>query len=117
MVVTIIVQKIGGNLMNVLIAIDSFKGSISSIKASEAIAAGVFEVFPEAQVTRLPLADGGEGTVEAFVHASNGQWIEKEVQGPLKEKVLATYGISDDGKTAFIEVAAAWGFHYYGWTN
>ncbi|MHA6252470.1 glycerate kinase [Oceanobacillus sp. CAU 1775] len=95
--------------MKVLIAIDSFKGSISSIKGSEAISQGILSVFPDANITSLPLADGGEGTVDALIEASGGTRITKEVQGPLHKKVNATYGISSDGKTAFIEVAAACG--------
>ncbi|MGK7377389.1 glycerate kinase [Planococcus sp. 1R117A] len=95
--------------MKVLIAIDSFKGSISSIEGSEAISAGIKEVYPQAQIVTLPLADGGEGTVEALIRATDGNLVEKEVMGPLKEKVTAVYGILGDGKTAVIETAAACG--------
>lgn len=95
--------------MKVLIAIDSFKGSISSVEGSKAISLGIKEIFPDAEIVTLPLADGGEGTVEALVKATNGQWMTKEVTGPLKEKVDAMYGILGDGKTAVIEVAAACG--------
>ncbi|MRG84974.1 glycerate kinase [Salinibacillus xinjiangensis] len=95
--------------MKVLIAMDSFKGSISSIEGSKAISQGIHEVYPAAETVTLPLADGGEGTVEALVHATSGQWIEKSVTGPLGEPVEALYGISGDGKTAIIEVAAACG--------
>ncbi|ASK64074.1 glycerate kinase [Virgibacillus phasianinus] len=95
--------------MKVLISIDSFKGSISSIKGSEAIASGIQEVYKDAEITTLPLADGGEGTVEALVHALSGKRVEKVVTGPLHEKVNATYGIANDGKTAMIEVATACG--------
>nr|WP_050182108.1 glycerate kinase [Domibacillus robiginosus] len=95
--------------MKVLIAIDSFKGSISSIKGSEAISLGIKDIYPEAEVLTLPLADGGEGTVEALVQATGGKLVEKEVVGPLKETARAIYGILGDGKTAVIEVAAACG--------
>ncbi|MDN7247109.1 glycerate kinase [Planococcus shenhongbingii] len=95
--------------MKVLIAMDSFKGSISSIEGSKAISAGIKEVYPEAQIVTLPLADGGEGTVEALIRATDGNVVEKEVMGPLKEKVTAVYGILGDGKTAIIETAAACG--------
>lgn len=95
--------------MKVLIAIDSFKGSISSIEGSEAISLGIKEVYPEADIVTLPLADGGEGTVDALVQATGGKRVEKEVTGPLKEKVNAAYGILGGGKTAVIEVAAACG--------
>lgn len=96
-------------MMKVLIAIDSFKGSISSIKGSEAISLGIRDIYPEAQIVTLPLADGGEGTVETLVQATNGKLVKKEVIGPLKEKVEAIYGILGDEKTAVIEVAAACG--------
>lgn len=95
--------------MKVLIAIDSFKGSISSINGSNAISSGIKDVFPDAEIKTLPLADGGEGTVEALVHATGGNFIKKEVTGPLIEKVKAVYGILGDNKTAVIEVAAACG--------
>ncbi|MGC4378325.1 glycerate kinase [Fictibacillus sp. Mic-4] len=95
--------------MKILIAIDSFKGSISSIDASEAISLGIWDVDHEAEIVALPLADGGEGTVEALVQATEGQFIHKEVTGPLNEKVDAVYGILGDKKTAVIEAAAACG--------
>lgn len=95
--------------MKILIAIDSFKGSISSTEGSEAIALGISDVYPEAEIVKLPLADGGEGTVEALVQSTKGQFILKEVTGPLNEKVDAVYGILGDGQTAVIEVAAACG--------
>lgn len=95
--------------MKVLITIDSFKGSISSIKGSQAISLGIKDIYPEAEIVTLPLADGGEGTVEALIEATNGKLVKKEVMGPLKEKVNAAYGILGDEKTAVIEVAAACG--------
>ncbi len=99
----------GGAMMKVLIAIDSFKGSISSLKGSEAISLGIQDIYPDANILPLPLADGGEGTVETLVQATGGNLVNKEVMGPLKEKVDAIYGILGDGKTAVIEVAAACG--------
>ncbi|HWO94982.1 MAG TPA: glycerate kinase [Bacillus sp. (in: firmicutes)] len=95
--------------MRILIAIDSFKGSISSIGGSKAISLGIKDIYHDAQIVTVPLADGGEGTVEALVQATDGQLIQKEVTGPLTEKVDAVYGILGDGKTAVIEVAAACG--------
>ncbi|WP_337020414.1 glycerate kinase [Oceanobacillus massiliensis] len=95
--------------MKVLIAIDSFKGSISSSKGSEAISKGIMEIYPDADIIALPLADGGEGTTEALIHATKGRWVEKRVTGPLGENVTAKYGISGDGETAMIEIAAACG--------
>ncbi|MBM7649684.1 glycerate kinase [Bacillus ectoiniformans] len=95
--------------MKVVIAMDSFKGSISSIEANEAVSLGIQDVCPVAEIIQLPLADGGEGMVEALVHATNGRVIKKEVTGPLQKKVESVYGILGDKKTAVIEVAAACG--------
>lgn len=98
--------------MKVLIAIDSFKGSISSVEGSKAIELGVRDVFPYAEIVALPLADGGEGTVEALLHAVGGTLVETNVSGPLSLKRNAQYGILQDGKTAVIEVAEACGLAY-----
>src|SRR5690606_27589624 len=95
--------------MKVLIAMDSFKGSLSSIESSTAIAAGIKEVYPHADIEVLPLADGGGRTVEARVNATAGTLVTIPVTGPLNETVKATYGILGDGKTAVIEVAEACG--------
>ncbi|ASN06684.1 glycerate kinase [Virgibacillus necropolis] len=95
--------------MKVLIAIDSFKESISSIKGSEAISKGIKEVYQDSEIVTLPLADGGEGTVDSLVHATEGQLIKMKVTGPLNEKLEAIYGILGDDKTAVIEVASACG--------
>lgn len=95
--------------MNILIAIDSLKGSLSSMEAGQAIAEGINEVSPASHVNVLPLADGGEGTVEALVTATNGKFVTTTVTGPLYEKIEATYGILGDQQTAVIEIAAACG--------
>ncbi|WP_020617062.1 glycerate kinase [Paenibacillus daejeonensis] len=95
--------------MKVIIAIDSFKGSISSSEGGAAIAEGIKRVYPDAETVVLPLADGGEGTVEALVSGSSGQLRTASVTGPLGEPVDAIYGIMGDGETAVIEVAAACG--------
>ncbi|MEK3935616.1 glycerate kinase [Sporosarcina sp. FSL W7-1349] len=95
--------------MKVLIAVDSFKGSVSSIEASKAIAKGIRNVYLDADIVLLPLADGGEGTVECLVHATSGRMVSQEVTGPLGEKVEAVYGLVEGGRTAVIEVAAACG--------
>ncbi|WP_394121211.1 glycerate kinase [Planococcus donghaensis] len=96
-------------MMKVLIAMDSFKGSLSSIEGSNAIAAGIREVYRDAEIKMLPLADGGEGTVEAVVEAAGGELVTVQVTGPLQKKVTATYGILNNRKTAVIEIAAACG--------
>jgi glycerate 2-kinase len=94
--------------VKVLIAIDSFKGSLTSVDAAQAIALGIKEVYSNADIATFPLADGGEGTVEALVRATNGEFVHKEVTGPLGQQVDAVYGIFGQG-TAVIEVAAACG--------
>ena len=95
--------------MNVFIAIDSFKGSLSSLQAGNAAAEGIRAVFPDAKITISPLADGGEGTVDAVVSATHGRKRTITVTGPLGTPVESTYGILDETKTAVIEMAAAAG--------
>ncbi|WP_455490553.1 glycerate kinase family protein [Granulicatella sp.] len=99
--------------MKVVVAIDSFKGSLSSMEAGQAIAEGVKRVYQHAEVVVRPLADGGEGTVEALVEGMGGVFVTKEVTGPLGENVEAVYGIieskDDLSKTAIIEMSAAAG--------
>jgi len=95
--------------MNILIAPDSFKGSLTAVEAAEAIEQGVRSVLPEAETVRLPLADGGEGTVQALVAATRGRLVTTRVLGPLREPVEATYGILGDDVTGVVEMAAAAG--------
>lgn len=95
--------------MRVVIAPDSFKGSIRAREAAEAIARGVRAVFPCAETLLVPIADGGEGTVDALVAAAGGRVLETQVSGPLGDPVLARWGILADGATAVIEMAAASG--------
>lgn len=95
--------------MKVVIAIDSFKGSISSLNAGAAIQEGIQRVFPDAEVLVRPLADGGEGTVEALALGMNGRIRTVTVTGPLGTPVEAAYGILDASKTAIIEMSAAAG--------
>ncbi|RDU24651.1 glycerate kinase family protein [Anaerosacchariphilus polymeriproducens] len=95
--------------MKVVIAIDSLKGSLSSLEAGNAIRQGIQNVMPEAQICVRPLADGGEGTVEALTLGMNGHIERIEVTGPLGEKVNCDYGILGDGKTAIIEMSGAAG--------
>lgn len=94
--------------MRVLIAPDKFKGCLSAAEAAGAIAEGLEGV----EVDCCPVADGGEGTVEAMVAATGGRWVEREVMGPLPEmRVRARFGVLGDGETAVIEMAAASGLH------
>ncbi|WHY02777.1 glycerate kinase [Neobacillus sp. DY30] len=95
--------------MNILVAMDSLKGSLSSVEANKAIAEGFSAINSDFNIVTVPIADGGEGTVEALVHATNGQFIEKIVTGPLGQPVNARFGILGDKKTAVIEIAEACG--------
>ncbi|OON42056.1 glycerate kinase [Izhakiella australiensis] len=95
--------------MKIVIAPDSFKESLSADKCARTIKAGFLSVFPQAECLCLPVADGGEGTVEALVAATGGTLIHQQVIGPSGKPVAAFYGRSGDGKTAFIEMAAASG--------
>lgn len=95
--------------MNVVIAIDSLKGSLSSLQAGEAVREGVLRACPDAAVCVRPLADGGEGTVEALTLGMGGRLRTVTVTGPLGDPVEARYGISADGKAAVMEMSAAAG--------
>lgn len=95
--------------MKIVIAIDSFKGSLSSLELGNSIERGIKKVYPTAEVFKVPIADGGEGTVESLVEGTGGKFIEVEVSNPLMEKVTAKYGILGNGRTAVIEMAAASG--------
>lgn len=95
--------------MKIVIAPDSYKESLSALEVATAIEQGFSEIFPDAQYVKLPLADGGEGTVEAMVAAAEGRIIHVNVTGPLGEPVNGFYGISADEQSAFIEMAAASG--------
>jgi glycerate kinase len=95
--------------MKIVVAPDSFKGSLTAIEVSVAIEQGIREVFPEAEVIKIPMADGGEGTVQCLVNATGGKILEEKVIGPLGDEVLAFYGILGDRKTAIVEMAAASG--------
>lgn len=94
--------------MKVVIAMDSFKGSVSSLEAGKAVAEGIRRVFPDADTIIKPVADGGEGTVEALVSGLNGRLCEVKVSDPLGRKIAAKYGILHNN-TAVIEMAAASG--------
>ena len=96
-------------MMKVVVAIDSLKGSLSSIEAGEAIKSGVLKVMPEAEVCVRPLADGGEGTVEALALGMGGKLESVEVTGPLGKKVNCVYGILEESKTAIMEMSGAAG--------
>ena len=98
-----------GVTVKILVAVDSLKGSLSSIEANKAIAEGLLQANQHFSVQSLPVADGGEGTVEALVYATGGQFVESVVTGPLGQPVKSRYGILGDKMTAVIEVAEACG--------
>jgi glycerate kinase len=95
--------------VRIVVAPDSFKGSLSAVAVARAMEAGILSVFPAAEVKKVPIADGGEGTVEALVLATGGCVIEEKVTGPLGDTVEANWGLLGDGETAVIEMAAASG--------
>jgi len=98
--------------MRIVIAPDKFKGCLSAREVAAAIAQGIASANPKHEIEQIPMADGGEGTVDALVAATNGRLITQTVTGPLPEiKVPAVFGILGDGKTAVIEMAAASGLH------
>ena len=95
--------------MKIVIAPDSYKESLSALEVASAIERGFREIYPDADYHKLPVADGGEGTVEAMVAATQGRVVEVEVTGPLGDTVQGFYGLSGDEQSAFIEMAAASG--------
>ena len=97
--------------MKIVIAPDSFKESLTALEVAEAIEAGLKKVLPDAEYVKVPMADGGEGTVQSLVDATEGRLISAEVRAPLGNKVTAEFGLSGDGRTAIIEMAAASGLH------
>lgn len=97
--------------MKIVIAPDSFKESLTALEAATAIEIGMKKILPEASFVKVPMADGGEGTVQSLVDATGGKVITKTVTGPLGTPVEAFFGISGDEKTAVIEMAAASGLH------
>lgn len=97
--------------MKIVIAPDSFKESLRAMQVAEAIEQGFRAIYPNAEYIKLPMADGGEGTVESMVAATHGQIIPVTVTGPLGLPVEAFFGLTGDGETAIIEMAAASGLH------
>ncbi len=97
------------NTVKIVIAPDSFKGCLSAAEVAEAIQVGIRAADPDITCEKVPLADGGEGTVDALVHATDGRFVSAVVEGPLGEPVEARFGILGDEETAVIEMAAASG--------
>jgi glycerate kinase len=95
--------------MKIVIAPDSFKDSLSAQGVAQAIASGLGEVWPDAQLVECPMADGGEGTIEAVLAACDGRWMQNQVTGPLGHGVQAQWGWLAETRTAIIEMAMASG--------
>lgn len=95
--------------MKIVVAPDSFKESLRAKEVAEIIEEGIKRVFPQVEVIKVPLADGGEGTIEAILEARGGKFISQEVASPLGERIKAHFGILDDGFTGIVEMAQASG--------
>ncbi len=95
--------------MKIVIAPDSFKENLTSLEVASEIETGLKRVWPDAEYVKVPMADGGEGTVQSLVDATGGQIIKCEVTGPLGDKVQASYGLLGDASIAVIEMAEASG--------
>ena len=96
-------------MKQILLVPDSFKGTLSSSQVCKLMEAQLTRFFPEAHIDSLPVADGGEGSVDAFLTAAGGRKVTKTVTGPFGEPVESFYGILPDGCTAVIEMAACAG--------
>lgn len=97
--------------MKIVIAPDSFKESLTALEVAQAIQTGFVRIFPQAEFELVPMADGGEGTVQSLVDATGGILQKVAVSHPLAGGVQATFGLSGESKTAFIEMAEASGLH------
>ena len=95
--------------MKIVIAPDSFKGSLTALQVAEAMEVGLQRVFPDATIEKVPMADGGEGTVQSLVDATGGEILTAQVMDPLGNTIDAQYGVLGDGVTAVIEMAEASG--------
>ena len=95
--------------MNIVISIDSFKGCMSSMDSGKVLQQAIHDVYPEDHVQVFPLADGGEGTVDAMTQGLHGRIVEVPVTGPLGTRITSLYGFLPDTKTAIIEMADASG--------
>lgn len=95
--------------MKIVLAPDSYKGSLTATEICSAMTKGILRLVPNAEIVAVPMADGGEGTVESLVGGTRGRIITKVVTGPLGDPVKAFFGVLGDGKTAVIEMAAASG--------
>ena len=98
--------------MKLIFAPDSFKGSLSAVESCDILEKVAGRIFPGAETVSVPVADGGEGTVDALLRAMGGDRITAKVTGPLFEPVQAQWGMLGDGLTAVLEMAQASGLPY-----
>lgn len=96
-------------MKKIVIAPDSFKGSLTAQEVADSIEKGIKKFLPEVTIAKVPMADGGEGTVQSLVDGTDGEIVNVSVKDPLMRECNAFYGILGDGKTAVIEMAAASG--------
>ena len=97
--------------MKIVIAPDSFKESLTALEVANAIETGFKQIYPDAEYVKVPMADGGEGSVQSLVDATDGEFVKVQVTAPLGNQITGFLGISGDQQTAFIEMAAASGLH------
>lgn len=97
--------------MKIVIAPDSFKESLTALEVANAIETGFKQIYPDVEYVKVPMADGGEGSVQSLVDATDGELVEVQVTAPLGNPITGFLGISGDQQTAFIEMAAASGLH------
>lgn len=97
------------DMKRIVVASDSFKGSLTSLEVAEAVEKGIHKVFPSCEVVKVNVADGGEGTMEALLQAMGGMKVSLVVSDPLGRPITAEYGILGDGVTAVMEMSAASG--------
>jgi len=95
--------------LRIVVAPDSYKGSVSALEVARAMERGILRVFPHAEVRAVPIADGGEGTLDALLAATSGERRQAEVSDPLGQRITTSWGVLGDGQTAAIEMAAASG--------
>ena len=95
--------------MKIVIASDSFKGSLASIEVAQSIEMGIFDVFPSCDVVKVAVADGGEGTMDALSQSLGGRFIRIPVQDPIGRTIFASYVILEDGNTAVLDMSSASG--------
>lgn len=96
-------------MRQITIAVDSFKGSLSSLEVASAAERGILNVLPHCKVRKISIADGGEGTAQALISTLQGEWREVSAHDPLMRPIMARYGVVDGGRTAIIEMASASG--------